>query len=428
MRLPSIGGMWPGRAAPSGRGPEQPSMSEAPRAHSDPQPRERIRSRPHSTFGLQVAALVGRDRARSRDADNGVVGDEVQSPKTPEFQLGMPSLPSTRLQLPYLTRPMTTESAAPSPRPLTSSAEQPRSVPVPAEPLPTFTISDHSGSETSEETSGPWRVAATDARHGGSRSSSPSTETLGSERRILAPEEIYVRGAIVAGEGAVVGREDEQAQKRFLCCLPWIRSRRVRSQIVRCLVSGVVLIFLLAMYLALSLSKSLQNGEFTVLLILLILFTTIIFCHGLIRLCMSVMRPGRDDDDTSSRGPGLSAFVGFSLPRRPVRVLLARDEEAAGIESETTKLQPPAYGLWRESVRVDPNRLFWQRNQDAAPDEPSTSTETQSIHRPPSYASEDGVGYVVDAVPRSIAPTTDVPLPIHPSERGRLPNGVAAPW
>lgn len=44
-------------------------------------------------------------------------------------------------------------------------------------------------------------------------------------------------------------------------------------------------------------------------------------------------------------GPG-----GYAIPRQPIRVVLARDEEAAGIESETTKMNPPAYGLWRESV------------------------------------------------------------------------------
>jgi hypothetical protein len=44
-------------------------------------------------------------------------------------------------------------------------------------------------------------------------------------------------------------------------------------------------------------------------------------------------------------GPG-----GYANPQTPIRVALARDEEAAGIESEATKVPPPAYGLWRESV------------------------------------------------------------------------------
>ncbi len=62
---------------------------------------------------------------------------------------------------------------------------------------------------------------------------------------------------------------------------------------------------------------------------------------------------------------------------------------------------------------------------------PSSSSSSQSarstVRRPPSYASEDGVSYIVDAQPRSIAPTTDVPLStVHPSEAGRA--GSAAEW
>lgn len=91
--------------------------------------------------------------------------------------------------------------------------------------------------------------------------------------------------------------------------------------------------------------------------------------------------------------------------------------------------------------RVDPNRIYWQRNQDlpetteeeggessaSASDSGSASTRwpQQQGPRPPSYASDDGVSYVVEAQPRSIAPTTDVPLPVHPSEAGRvaMPTG-----
>jgi hypothetical protein len=46
----------------------------------------------------------------------------------------------------------------------------------------------------------------------------------------------------------------------------------------------------------------------------------------------------------------IAAAGGYANPDQPIRVALARDEEAAGIESLATKLPPPAYGLWRESV------------------------------------------------------------------------------
>lgn len=74
--------------------------------------------------------------------------------------------------------------------------------------------------------------------------------------------------------------------------------------------------------------------------------------------------------------------------------------------------------------RVDPNRIFWQRNEALAATESqrfSTRAERPATAtRPPSYISEDGVDYVIEAQPRSIAPTVDVPLPPHPSERGRV--------
>jgi len=46
--------------------------------------------------------------------------------------------------------------------------------------------------------------------------------------------------------------------------------------------------------------------------------------------------------------------------------------------------------------------------------------------RPPSYMSDDGVNYVVEARPRSMAPGTDVPLAPHPAEIGRI--GRPSEW
>jgi hypothetical protein len=75
---------------------------------------------------------------------------------------------------------------------------------------------------------------------------------------------------------------------------------------------------------------------------------------------MMINPPSEDNqrpDLPSMTGPG-----GFANPHVPIRVALARDEEAAGIESDATKLPPPAYGLWRESV-VSINPLFSHRKR-----------------------------------------------------------------
>jgi hypothetical protein len=106
----------------------------------------------------------------------------------------------------------------------------------------------------------------------------------------------------------------------------------------------------LTVYLALALSNRNESQEFHVLLILIILVTTIFFCHALIRLCMMIMHPPSDDDMENRNLPSMIGPGGYANPAIPIRVALARDEEAAGIESEATKFPPPAYGLWRESV------------------------------------------------------------------------------
>lgn len=102
--------------------------------------------------------------------------------------------------------------------------------------------------------------------------------------------------------------------------------------------------------IALSLTNNITNHEFSVLLILVILFAAIFFCQSLIRLCLLIFRPQPTMDQRRSMLPTAFGPGGYAIPRQPIRVVLARDEEAAGIESETTKINPPAYGLWRESV------------------------------------------------------------------------------
>lgn len=173
------------------------------------------------------------------------------------------------------------------------------------------------------------------------------------------------------------------------------------------------------------------------MLILVILIATVFFFHGLLRLVIMIFKRKRvASGRTSLPETQIYGPRGYAVPNRPIQVVLARDEEAAGVESEAGKSKPPAYGLWRESVvsheiepfpgnrantkpqRVDPNRLFWQRNE--AVDEAQLRPTTRSGPRPPSYASDDGVSYVVEAAPRSTAPTVDVPLPTHPSEMGRV--------
>ncbi|KAK6582993.1 hypothetical protein PZA11_004069 [Diplocarpon coronariae] len=216
------------------------------------------------------------------------------------------------------------------------------------------------------------------------------------------------------------GRQRRQKVSRIeRTCGPNFKDTKARVKIANCFFSGIFLTLLLTIYLSMVISERKVSEELHILLILVILATTAFFCHAMIRLCMLLLKPFPPDHEDLSRylgsqmvGPG-----GYAEPFAPIPVTLARDEEAVGIESEATKFPPPAYGLWRESVRVDPNRIFWQRNENSPPPVPQGQVaERQAVSRPPSYMSDDGVEYVVDAAPRSVAPTTEIPLPSHLSD------------
>ncbi|KAJ4022158.1 hypothetical protein NW766_001191 [Fusarium irregulare] len=205
--------------------------------------------------------------------------------------------------------------------------------------------------------------------------------------------------------------------KYFLGCIPWVRSRRMRAQILRCMTSGLFLIILVTVYLCLSMTNKVNTREMNIMLILVILFAAAFFFHGLIRLCLLIIKGNREAALRASRPPRYRG-PRYAVPPVPIPVVLARDEEAIDGDSEVTKTLPPAYGRWRETVRVDPDRLFWQRNENV--DLSEIRPSTRSGPRPPSYVSEDGISYVVEAQPRSTAPSTEVPLPTHPSELGRV--------
>jgi hypothetical protein len=107
--------------------------------------------------------------------------------------------------------------------------------------------------------------------------------------------------------------------------------------------------------LSIALTHSHLGQEVHVLFIMVILCTTIFFCHSLIRLCMLALRPETD----LPRIPDMAGPEGFK-PTRPIRVHLAGDEEIAvggevadtaeELEKEKVQMPPPAYGLWRCSV------------------------------------------------------------------------------
>ncbi|EEP77253.1 predicted protein [Uncinocarpus reesii 1704] len=203
---------------------------------------------------------------------------------------------------------------------------------------------------------------------------------------------------------------------------PGFKTREAKRKMVNCAISGSILAIVLAVYMTLALTTSIRGREFHIFLILILMILTVYFCHSFVRLFMIASKPTADQESYDGRR------VRFGETDHPIRVTFARDEEVVESDMETNRNAslappPPAYGLWRGSMRINPNMIYWQRvnGTDSGSGTSSTSTDEPrpaTANRPPSYVSDDGVRYVLDVQPRStqMPPHGQVPE-IHVSDR-----------
>ncbi|RHZ53364.1 uncharacterized protein CDV56_100679 [Aspergillus thermomutatus] len=173
-------------------------------------------------------------------------------------------------------------------------------------------------------------------------------------------------------------------------------------------ITTIFLLAVIALYLAIH-SATHLGQEIHILLIFMILILSIIFCHALIRFAMEILQDPRSTV-ARNRIPSRVGPMGYAQPDRPIQVILAGDEETLvesdGAAREKVTAPPPAYGLWRSSVKINPDLLYWQRLEDNAPPPAAVngierrSNRKPLAPRPPSYTSDDGVDYVIQAQPR----------------------------
>ncbi|RMY55146.1 hypothetical protein D0864_13839 [Hortaea werneckii] len=204
---------------------------------------------------------------------------------------------------------------------------------------------------------------------------------------------------------ALLQQKEENRQKRA-----WKRSqhqrryhRSHRKRTCRwalCLVSGLLLIAIVASYLVLSTASTATSSTFHVLFVIGILMSTIVFVHSLAQACI-FKRHGK------SKVPRIDVLSNERLKRRqrrhrqhgyrhcestaspdvadvdyvpptPIHVHVAADgirpEARDGFPPPTHDASshawnkdidilphpPPAYGRWRGSVRANPDLLHWQ--------------------------------------------------------------------
>ncbi|KAI2086415.1 hypothetical protein LOZ36_003341 [Ophidiomyces ophidiicola] len=197
---------------------------------------------------------------------------------------------------------------------------------------------------------------------------------------------------------------------------PGFGTREAKKKMMSCVISGSILAVVLAVYMALTLTTTITGREFHIFLILMLMMLTMYFCHSFIRLFI-----------IASRGPDeeFGRRMRFAELDHPIPVRFARDEEIVAGDAEDNNQNthlaapPPAYGLWRESMRINPNMIYWQRVEQ--PESPQVEeSRPATANRPPSYVSDDGVQYVVEVQPRSLTrPTShmpDIPVIVLPEE------------
>lgn len=215
----------------------------------------------------------------------------------------------------------------------------------------------------------------------------------------------------VSSSENVVRRRQHQPRQR---CVPTIRRENAnrsfnsilskqacRKKLIILVISGVFLAALVAVYCALSVSKATLDRELHILLIFMVMILVVLFGHSLIRFCMVALRRPRSSV-AENRIPSREGPVGYAQLEHPIPVIVPGDEES--LIGEKPAAPPPAYGLWRSSVRINPDLLYWRR-VSGAPLARNTINEDPGEHRPPSYVSDDGVDYVIHAQPRSLIPT-----------------------
>lgn len=99
---------------------------------------------------------------------------------------------------------------------------------------------------------------------------------------------------------------------------------------------------------------------------IIVAVTAVVLVFTTTRLCMLIVHKRRKAKDRARRRGDVEAqqkqqvekpqpqsayaYGGFAIPREPIPVVLTRDEQASGLDSGVAKVEPPAYGQWRESM------------------------------------------------------------------------------
>ncbi|KAE8156134.1 hypothetical protein BDV40DRAFT_293776 [Aspergillus tamarii] len=221
----------------------------------------------------------------------------------------------------------------------------------------------------------------------------------------------YIRSEQGTQDNVHAQRDVCSSNRRLRSFTTRLKEKNTRRQLATLTISSIFLILALSLFFAFAVSRLRLGHELHILLIFMILILIVVFCHSLIRFLVEVLRGSRSAVATN-RIPSRAGPTGYAQPERPIHVILTGDEEILtennGASWKKVTPPPPAYGLWRSSVRINPDLLYWHRVASNVPSLPQHANEAQGLGgkarlpRPPSYTSDNGIDYVIEAQPRSL--------------------------
>ncbi|KAL4972722.1 hypothetical protein BDW66DRAFT_162684 [Aspergillus desertorum] len=170
-------------------------------------------------------------------------------------------------------------------------------------------------------------------------------------------------------------------------CTSMIRDPTIHWKLFNLVLSTFLLLINLAIYIAFAVLRAIKGPWLYIVLTFILLTIGVIWCHALCRFVVAIYEFSNYTANCTLPIE-MTETAGYARPSQPIHVIMAGDEERfPGSHSTGTAVKvatpPPAYGLWRNSVRLDPSLLHWQIVEN--------SSRKAQGRRPPSYMSDDGV-------------------------------------
>ncbi|KAH7030717.1 uncharacterized protein B0I36DRAFT_322304 [Microdochium trichocladiopsis] len=208
-------------------------------------------------------------------------------------------------------------------------------------------------------------------------------------------------------------RRARSPPRPFMGCFPPVRSRRMRARIVQCVVAGLFLVLIVGIckssscstfFAGLALTNTVDPSQLTIPMAVIVGISALILIYLIARLVMLIKHKRNKAKLRAQRRNDLEAQHQKQQQQQSAyapHIALPSDREVPGLDAGIARVEPPAYGHWRESMRASPNRAYWQHS------EPSPISEkSQRSPQEADYANHPAVIGSSSAPPANAEPAS----------------------